>query len=194
SIATIFTLDIYKKKINPEANEHKQVQIGRWVIVASMLVAVFIAPHLGIDKKGGFQYIQEYTGFVSPGIFAMFLLGFFWKKTSSNAAMFATIGGFALSVLLKVSPNYVDLQFLNPIGYSVANAQGVFEIPFIDRMFMVFLICIIVMFVISIYDNRRGVKTNGLEVDRSMFKTSPAFTVGALIAVGIIVAIYSVYW
>ncbi len=194
SIATIFTLDIYKKKINPEANEHKQVQIGRWVIVASMLVAVMIAPHLGIDKKGGFQYIQEYTGFVSPGIFAMFLLGFFWKKTSSNAAMFATIGGFALSVLLKISPNYVDLQFLNPIGYAVANAQGVFEIPFIDRMFIVFLVCIIVMFFISIYDNRRGVKTNGLEVDRSMFKTSPAFTVGALIAVGIIVAIYSVYW
>lgn len=194
SIATIFTLDIYKKKINPEADEHKQVQIGRWVIVASMLVAVIIAPHLGIDKKGGFQYIQEYTGFVSPGIFAMFLLGFFWKKTSSNAAMFATIGGFALSVLLKVSPNYVDLQFLNPFGYAVANAQGVFEIPFIDRMFFVFVICIIVMFFISIYDNRRGVKTNGLEVDRSMFKTSPAFTVGALIAVGLIVAIYSVYW
>ena len=194
SIATIFTLDIYKKKINPEANEHKQVQIGRWVIVASMLVAVIIAPHLGIDKKGGFQYIQEYTGFVSPGIFAMFLLGFFWKKTSSNAAMFATIGGFALSVLLKVSPNYIDLEFLNPIGYAVANAQGVFEIPFIDRMFIVFLVCIIVMFFISIYDNYRGVKTNGLEVDRSMFKTSPAFTVGALIAVGLIVAIYSVYW
>lgn len=194
SIATIFTLDIYKKKINTEANEHKQVQIGRWVIVASMLVAVIIAPHLGIDKKGGFQYIQEYTGFVSPGIFAMFLLGFFWKKTSSNAAMFATIGGFALSVLLKVSPNYVDLEFLNPIGYAVANAQGVFEIPFIDRMFIVFLVCIIMMFFISIYDNYRGVKTNGLEVDRSMFKTSPAFTVGALIAAGIIVAIYSVYW
>jgi SSS family solute:Na+ symporter len=194
SIATIFTLDIYKKKINPDADEHKQVQIGRWVVVASMLVAVIIAPHLGIDKKGGFQYIQEYTGFVSPGIFAMFILGFFWKKTSSNAAMFATIGGFALSVLLKISPNYIDLQFLNPIGYAVANAQGVFEIPFIDRMFFVFVICIIVMFFISIYDNRRGVKTNGLEVDRSMFKTSPAFTVGALIAVGLIVAIYSIYW
>src|SRR5690606_25588300 len=73
SIATIFTLDIYKKKINPEASEKMQVQTGRWVIIISMILAVVIAPYLGIDKKGGFQYIQEYTGFVSPGIFAMFL-------------------------------------------------------------------------------------------------------------------------
>ena len=194
SIATIFTLDIYKKKLNPAATEHKQVQVGRWVIVISMIMAVAIAPYLGIDKKGGFQYIQEYTGFVSPGIFAMFILGFFWKKTTSNAALFATIGGFILSILFKISPNYVDLEFLYQFGFAVPNAEGVYEIPFIDRMGFVFLICVIVMYFISMYENRKGLIPHGLEVDKSMFRTSPSFTVGALIVVGIIVALYSVYW
>lgn len=194
SIATIFTLDIYKKKLNPGATEHKQVQVGRWVIVISMIMAVAIAPYLGIDKKGGFQYIQEYTGFVSPGIFAMFILGFFWKKTTSNAALFATIGGFILSVLFKISPNYLDLEFLYQFGFAVPNAAGVYEIPFIDRIGFVFLICVIVMYFISMYENRKGLIPHGLEVDNSMFRTSPSFTVGALIVVGIIVALYSIYW
>ena len=77
-----------------------------------MLIAVAVAPFLGIDKKGGFQYIQEYTGFVSPGVFAMFILGFFWKKTTSNAALFATIGGFLLSIVFKFMPKFVNLAFL----------------------------------------------------------------------------------
>jgi SSS family solute:Na+ symporter len=194
SIATIFTLDIYKKKINPSAGEQKQVQVGRWVIVISMIMAVAIAPYLGIDKKGGFQYIQEYTGFVSPGIFAMFILGFFWKKTTSNAALFATIGGFILSVLFKISPNYVDLEFLHASGYAIPNAEGVFEIPFIDRMGFVFVICVVFMYIISMYENRNGVLTDGLEIDRSMFRTTAAFTVGALIVIGFVVAMYGIYW
>ena len=194
SIATIFTLDIYKKIINPSAGEQKQVQVGRWVIVISMIMAVAIAPYLGIDKKGGFQYIQEYTGFVSPGIFAMFILGFFWKKTTSNAALFATIGGFILSVLFKISPNYVDLEFLHASGYAIPNAEGVFEIPFIDRMGFVFVICVVFMYIISMYENRNGVVTDGLEIDKSMFRPTAAFTVGALIVIGFVVAMYSIYW
>ena len=75
SIATIFTLDIYKTKINTDADEKKLVNIGKKTIIITMLIAVVVAPLLGIDKKGGFQYIQEYTGFVSPGVFAMFILG-----------------------------------------------------------------------------------------------------------------------
>lgn len=194
SIATIFTLDIYKKKLNPAANEKKQVQVGRWVIIISMILALAIAPYLGIGEKGGFRFIQEYTGFVSPGILAMFLLGFFWKKTTSNAALFAMIGGFTLSVMFKVMPNYIDLGFLYPMGFAVPNAAGVYEIPFIDSMGFVFLICVIVMYFISIYENRNGIIPNGLEVDKSMFRTSPSFAVGALIIIGIIVALYSVYW
>ncbi|HQS25327.1 MAG: sodium transporter [Sphingobacteriia bacterium 24-36-13] len=194
SIATIFTLDIYKKKINTAAGEQKMVNIGRISIVAAMILAMIVAPFMGIDKKGGFQYIQEYTGFVSPGVFAMFFLGFFWKKTSSNAALFATIGGFVLSIIFKFMPNYVDLSWLASSGYAVANASGVFEIPFLDRMGIVFLICLVGMYFISMNDIRKGVQTNGLEVDRSMFKLHPAFVVGVLILFGIIAALYTILW
>ena len=194
SIATIFTLDIYKTKLNVEADEKKLVNIGKLTIVVAMLIAVAVAPFLGIDKKGGFQYIQEYTGFVSPGVFAMFILGFFWKKTTSNAALFATIGGFLFSIIFKFMPKFVDLAFLNPYGFAVPNANGIYEIPFIDRMGFVFLICVIGMYFISQYETRNGVKPNGLEVDKTMFKMSPSFTVGMLIIVSILAALYTIFW
>ncbi|WP_353146975.1 sodium/sugar symporter [Flavobacterium sp.] len=194
SIATIFTLDVYKNKINTEATEQKLISIGKITIAIALLVAVVVAPFLGIDKKGGFQYIQEYTGFVSPGVFAMFILGFFWKKTTSNAALFAIIGGFILSILFKFMPGVVDLSFLNGVGFSVPNAEGIYEIPFVDRMGFVFLICVIVMYFISVYETKNGVLTNGLEIEKSMFKMSPGFTVGALIITGILVALYTVFW
>ena len=194
SIATIFTLDVYKNKINTEATDKKLISIGKITIAIALLVAVLVAPFLGIDKKGGFQYIQEYTGFVSPGVFAMFILGFFWKKTTSNAALFAIIGGFILSILFKFMPGVVDVSFLNGLGFSVPNADGIYEIPFVDRMGFVFLICVIVMYFISVYETKNGVVTNGLEIEKSMFKMSPGFTVGALIITGILVALYTVFW
>lgn len=194
SIATIFTLDIYKKKIAPEASENKMVNIGKITVVVSMILAVMIAPLLGIDKKGGFQYIQEYTGFVSPGIFAMFILGFFWKKTTSNAALFATVGGFAFSLFFKFLPNIMDLSFLAPFGFAIPNAQGVYEIPFLDRMGFVFIIAVIGMVLISLWDNKRGIQPKGLIIDKKMFRLAPGFAVGALIICGILAALYSIYW
>jgi SSS family solute:Na+ symporter len=194
SIATIFTLDIYKKKINVEASEKKMVWIGRITVVVAMILAVIIAPLLGIDKKGGFQYIQEYTGFVSPGIFAMFLLGFFWKRTTSNAALFATVGGFVLSILFKFLPHIANLSFLAPMGFSKANDAGVYEIPFLDRMGFVFILCIIGMWIISMIDNSKGIQPKALEVDKGMFKLSSGFTAGAIIVVGILAALYTIYW
>ncbi|NHM01835.1 sodium/sugar symporter [Flavobacterium difficile] len=194
SIATIFTLDVYKNKINTDASEKQLIFIGKITIAVALIVAVLVAPFLGIDKKGGFQYIQEYTGFVSPGVFAMFILGFFWKKTTSNAALFAIIGGFLLSILFKFMPGFVDLSFLNGVGFSVPNAEGIYEIPFVDRMGFVFLICVIVMYFISMYETKNGVVTNGLEIEKSMFKMSPGFTVGAILITGILVALYTVFW
>ena len=194
SISTIFTLDIFKKRLHPEASEKRMVVIGKITVVVAMILGVIIAPLLGIDKKGGFQYIQEYTGFVSPGVFAMFLLGFFWKKATSNAALFATIGGFIFSLLLKFLPHVMNLSFLAPFGFSKDNGSGIYEIPFLDRMGIVFGICIIGMVLISTYDNRHGVKPHGLEVDKKMFKLAPGFAVGALIVSGILAAIYSIYW
>lgn len=192
SIATIFTYDIYKKVFNKNASEKRQIRIGKIAIVVSMVLAVIISPFLGIEK-GGFQYIQEYTGFVSPGIFAMFILGFFWKRTTSNAALFATIGGFVLSVFFKLLPHFADLSFLKTLNLAVP-VNGVYEIPFLDRMAIVFIICIIGMAFISMRDKRRGIVPKGLEVDTKLFRTDPKFTVGALLLIGILVALYTLFW
>ena len=194
SIATIFTLDIYKKVLKTDASEKNLVFTGKIAVVVAMVLGVIIAPYLGIDKKGGFQYIQEYTGFVSPGIFAMFILGFFWKRATSNAALFATIGGFGLSLLLKVLPTWTDLSFLSGVGFSVKNATGIYEIPFLDRMGIVFVFCIIGMVIISLFENKNGVNPKGLEIDSKMFKTTTGFAVGSLIIIGLLVALYSIYW
>ncbi len=198
SIATIFTLDIYKKAFNKEASETRLVNVGKITVVVSLLIGTLLALVVGDalmgEGKQGFQYIQEYTGFVSPGIFAMFLLGFFWKKTTSNAALFATVGGFIFSVLLKFSPQLMNLEFLSHINFAILNAEGVYEIPFIDRMSMVFLFCVLGMIIISKIDNAKGIVPNGLEVDPKMFKAHPAFVIGSAIVVIIVTALYTIYW
>jgi SSS family solute:Na+ symporter len=198
SIATIFTLDIYKKAIKPDATDKQLVVLGKWSVVVAMILGVILSVLLGDalmgEGKSGFQYIQEYTGFVSPGIFAMFILGFFWKKATSNAALFSTIGGFIFSVLFKFLPLWTDLSWLAPMGFSKDNGNGVYEIPFLDRMGFVFIICMVGMYVISKIDEARGTQANGLEIDTAMFRTSRGFTAGALIIGGILVALYSIFW
>ena len=194
SISTIFTLDIYKKVINKDADEKQLVRIGRMAIIASLILAVIISPFMGIDKKGGFEFIQEYTGFLSPGIFAMFILGFFWKRTTANAALFATLGGFIMSCIFKALPNMMDLSGLANLGFAALNDKGVYEIPFIDRMGFVFVLCVIGMVIISLSDEKSKNNPKGLEIDASMFKMSNGFTAGALIVLGILAALYTIFW
>jgi SSS family solute:Na+ symporter len=192
SISTIFTLDIYKKYINRDADERTQVRMGRMVVVVAMVIAIAISDSLGIDKKGGFQFIQEYTGFVSPGIFAIFILGFFWKKANSTGALAAIIGGFVLSIVFKFLPAWgVDLSFLSGMGFAVPNREtGIYEIPFLDRMGFVFMFCVLIMALLA--DKKNNPK--GLEVDSSMFVTSRTFTIGAIIILSILTALYTIFW
>lgn len=190
SIATIFTLDIYKKVIHKKADEEKMVRVGKSVVLISLLIAVIIAPHLGIDK-GGLNYIQEYTGFVSPGILTMFLLGLFWKRSSSSAALFATIGGFLFSVFLKFLPSFADLSILAPIGFAKANVSGIYEIPFLDRMSFVFLFCVIGMILISLIGKKPA---KGFEIDKSAFKVSSSFMAGSVLVFGLLIALYTMFW
>lgn len=194
SIATIFTLDIYKRIGGGKHSEAQLVKVGKWTVIVSMVLATIIAPYLGIDKKGGFQYIQEYTGFVSPGIFAMFILGFFWKGTTSNAALYATVGGFIFSVILKFSPGWVDWSFLEPIGFAKRSENGIFEIPFLDRMSIVFGLCVLGMWLISVIDRRRGIQAKGLTIDHKLFGVDKGFAAGSLLVCGILVALYMVFW
>jgi len=189
SVATIFTLDVYNKHVNRGASEQRMVWIGRISVVAAMAIAVLLAPLLGIDKKGGFQYIQEYTGFVSPGILAMFLLGFYWRKTTAAAAMFATIGGLVFSVFLKFLPLVMDLGFLAPIGFAINNGAGVYEIPFLDRMLIVFVMVVIGMVLLSTTAQRDG-SHKRMVIDRSMFRVDRGFAVGSVVIFIVLVAIY----
>ena len=198
SIATIFTLDIYKKAINKQASEKNLVNTGKVAVVVAMVLGVLLSFVIGDmlmgEGKQGFQYIQEYTGFVSPGIFAMFILGFFWKKATSNAALFATIGGLGFAIVFKFLPYWTNLSFLQPFGFSKLNGDGVFEIPFLDRMGFVFIICIIGMYIISMIENAKGLRTNGLEVDVKMFKTDRGFAIGAIVIAVILTFLYTMFW
>ena len=200
SIATIFTLDIYKRYLHPEVDERRIVWIGKWAIVVAMVIAIMIAPHLGIDKEGGFQFIQKYTGFVSPGIFAMFIMGFFWKRTTSSAALFATLGGFACSCFLEFLPRWLDLSGIAPLGFAKLTNAGVYEIPFLDRMEIVFIFCVIGMIIISLLGKRPAAPGGespagtALEVNTSLFKVSNGFAVGALTVCGVLAALYAIFW
>ena len=166
------------------------IQIGH------ILIAIAIAPHLGIDKKGGFQTIQEYTGFLSPGIFAMFFLGLFWRRTNSMAALFATVGGFFLSIILKFLPLMMDLQFLAGIGFSAPNTEGVYEIPFLDRMSIVFIFCIVGMIVISLSSKaaKTDLENSIIKVNPALFKTSIPFAIGSVIVLLILTFLYTYFW
>lgn len=195
SISTIYSLDIYKKIYNKDADEKKIVSVGRAVVIITMIIAIVISNFLGIDKKGGFQFIQEYTGFVSPGVFAMFALGFFWKRTTSSAAMFAMIGGLLLSFFLKFMPAWVNLEPLQQFGFAALNPDsGLYEMAFIDRMGLVFVVCVVGMIIITLSDKRSVNNPKGLAIDASMFKPNLGFTVGALLIVGILIALYTVFW
>jgi len=179
SIATIFTLDIYKKFINKEASEKKMVNVGRWSVVLASLIAIVIAPALrSFDQV--YQFIQEYVGFISPGVFAIFLLGFFWKRTTSKAALTAALLTIPLSTLFKFLPEIT---------------QGAIEpIPFLNRMSWVFCIIIAVMTIITLADPKSKDNPQGLEIDTKMFKVSPSFMVASVIICGILAALYTVFW
>ena len=195
SISTIFTLDIYKKFFNIEASEKQLVYVGRTTVLVAIIIAIVISPFLGIDKKGGFQFIQEYTGFVSPGIFAIFILGFFWKRTTATAALVTAVITFPLSLLFKSLPRLMDLSFLSSTGFSALSPEsGLYEIPFLDRMGFVFLICASLMIVISLLDPKSKDNPKGLEIDSTMFKPHGSFAVGAVIVFGILAALYIVFW
>lgn len=179
SIATIFTLDIYKKFINTTASEKRLVNVGRWAVIISSLIAITIAPQLrSFDQV--YQFIQEYVGFISPGVFAIFLLGFFWKRTTSRAALTAALVTIPLSVLFKFLPQVS--------GGTIA------DIPFLNRMSWVFMVVVGLMVIVTLTDSHSKNNKQGLEIDKSMFRVTPAFTIASVIICGILAALYTVFW
>jgi SSS family solute:Na+ symporter len=193
SISTIFTLDIYKKYINQEANEKKLVWTGRLTVFISMVIAVIFTwkDLLGIGGEGGFTFIQKYTGFISPGVFAMFMLGFFWKRTTGTAAMTGLITGFVLAIFFNSYA--IPLFGTDNIMYTAyLNKNGTYEIPFLINMGWSFVLTIIIMVIVSM----AGPKVNpkAFEIDASMFKVSKSTLVLIVIILMLLSALYVKFW
>jgi SSS family solute:Na+ symporter len=193
SISTIFTLDIYKKYINQEANEKKLVWTGRLTVFISMVIAVIFTwkDLLGIGGEGGFTFIQKYTGFISPGVFAMFMLGFFWKRTTGAAAMTGLITGFVLAIFFNSYA--IPLFGTDNIMYTAyLNKSGAYEIPFLINMGWSFVLTIIIMVIVSM----AGPKVNpkAFEIDASMFKVSKSTLVLIVIILMLLSALYVKFW
>ncbi len=193
SISTIFTLDIYKKYINQEANEKKLVWTGRLTVFISMVIAVIFTwkDLLGIGGEGGFTFIQKYTGFISPGVFAMFILGFFWKRTTGAAAMTGLITGFVLAIFFNSYA--IPLFGTDNIMYTAyLNKNGAYEIPFLINMGWSFVLTIIIMVIVSM----AGPKVNpkAFEIDASMFKVSKSTLVLIVIILMLLSALYVKFW
>ncbi len=171
STSTIFTMDIYKPFFNPGASEKQLVAAGRISGVAAMLIAAVVAPLLGsIDQA--FQFIQEYTGMISPGITAIFVLGMFWKKTTSNAALWGTLLSIPVSAAIK---------FLNP------------GMPFLDQMLLSFIIVALLIIILSLLDKSTA-ERKGIEIPRKIFRTDKWFNLLSIIIIIIFAAIYIVFW
>jgi SSS family solute:Na+ symporter len=171
SIATIFTMDLYRAA-KPNSEQKHLVMVGRIAAVIALVIAIALTkPVLGKFEQG-FQYIQEYTGFFTPGICVIFLLGMFWDRTTSGAALTAAIGSFVLSVVLK---------FAWP------------ALPFIDRVGLVFLACFGVAILMSLMAPK---STAALRVDIKNidYSTSAGFNISALIVIAILAFLYIFWW
>ena len=193
SISTIFTLDIFKKYMRQDADEQKLVWIGRIVIFVSMFVAVVFTWNdtLGIGGEGGFTFIQKYTGFISPGVFAVFMLGMFWKRTTGAAAVAGVISGFLLSIFFN---NYAPALLGNETILYTAfpNGNGSYEIPFLINMGWSFFFTLALMVGISL----TGPKVNpkAFIFEAGMFRMSKSVQVLVIIILMMLTALYVRFW
>ena len=181
STSTIFTMDIYRQYINQNASDKTTVNVGRLSAAVALIVACIMAPLLGgIDQA--FQFIQEYTGMVSPGILAVFLMGLFWKKTTNKAAIVGALASIPIALYFKVgqngwidSPLFADVPFLDQMGYTTLLTMGAIVL-------------------VSLYQNKGEDDPKGIPLTKELFRTSPKFNIGAFAALIIIAAIYALFW
>jgi SSS family solute:Na+ symporter len=193
SISTIFTLDLYKDYIKKDATEKHLVRVGRITIVSAMIFAILLTwdDSLGIGGEGGFNFIQKYTGFISPGVFAMFMLGFFWKRTTGTAGIVGLLVGFVLSVFFnEAAPSVLGNETF--LYTAFPNGKGGYEIPFLICMGLAFGFAVLAMVLVSLLGTKED--KNAFEIDASMFKVDAG--TAALIAITLLVlsALYIRFW
>lgn len=193
SISTIFTLDIYHKYFNKKADEKKMVWVGRLTILFAILIAVGCCwdDLLGIGREGGFTFIQKYTGFISPGIFAMFILGMFWKRTTGTAAIAGLISGLIIVIVFN---NFAPAWFGNETWLYTAypSGNGKFEIPFMVNMGWSFFLTVLIMVIVSLAGPK--VSPKAFAIDKSMFKVKPSIVALITIILMLLVALYAKFW
>lgn len=193
SISTIFTLDIYQKYIRKDANERQLVWVGRIAIFAAMVLSIALTweDTLGIGREGGFTFIQKYTGYISPGIFAVFILGFFWKRTTGPAAVAGILTGFAMAVFFN---HYAPAVFGNETWLYTAfpNGTGGYEIPFLICMGWSFVFTVLVMVIISLAGP--AINPKSFEIDSRMFRLAPSTTALVAVILLLISVIYVRFW
>ena len=170
SVATIFTMDVYQKNINKGASNDKLITVGRIATGLALIASVSVAPY--VARMGSlFAFIQEYTGFISPGVFCVFILGLFWKRANGNGALAAIILTIPVSIFLKVA---------------------IPELAFLNRMTFTFLIITAVAIVVSLMTapSDKGELVAGAT---STQKSSLIFNLGAIAMVCIVAVIYLVF-
>ena len=177
SIATIFTMDIFRNYIDKKADDKKLVFVGRATMAISLLIAIFIAPRIR-DFGGGFEFIQRFTGMFSPGIFVIFIYGLFWKKATAKGAMAVAIATLPLSLLFFLT-------------------EDIHQIPFLDQMGIIFLLLTAVMVVFSLADLKAkavNADPKAIVLRKGLFKTGVVFNVGAVCIIAILIALYTVFY
>ncbi|MCB2407866.1 sodium:solute symporter family transporter [Hymenobacter lucidus] len=193
SISTIFTLDIYKRYLNPAATEKKQVWVGRLTILAAVVLSVAFTwkDLLGIGGEGGFQFIQKYTGFISPGILAVFLLGMFWKRTTAQAGIVGILAGFALSVFFNnYAPSVLGPETL--LYTAFRNSAGVYEIPFLICMGLSFAITMVLMVTVSLAGP--VLNPRAIALPAGMFRVSTQTMSLIVVTMLLLTALYVKFW
>ena len=181
STSTIFTMDLYKQYIKPNASDKQTVNMGRISAAVALIIASIMAPLLGgIDQA--FQFIQEYTGVVSPGILAVFILGLFWKKTTNKAAIIGALVSIPIAMYFKVAPKgWLDSALF-------------VDIPFMDQMGYTALLTMLVIVVISYFQLQGKDDEKGIEITKETFSTPAIFNIGSMLVMLVLVALYAFFW
>jgi len=181
STSTIFTMDIYRPYINKTASDKQTVAVGRISGLIALIIAILIAPML-TNLGQAFQFIQEYTGVVSPGILAVFITGLFWKRATNNAAIWGVILSIPIAMYFKVAPN----------GWS--DASIFVTIPFMHQMGITAVASMAIIMLISHLEGKGRPNEKGIELTPGIFNTSPTFNIGAAIILVICAALYALFW
>lgn len=181
STATIFTMDIYKPFFQKKKNEQQLVNVGRITASIALVIAIILAPQL---KSLGqvFQYIQEYTGVVSPGILAVFMLGLFWRKTTNKAAIWGVLISIPIALYFKVGPN----------GWS--DSPFFVTWPFMHQMMATWILTMIIMVLISYAETGGKIQEKSIKITKDLFKTGPVFNICSFAIILILVMLYALFW